>query len=64
MGHRPRLKETVIRTDIGWRFARPQYFFRRSAQFPDSIEREGDRSIAEMVDALGSPLVDPIADQG
>ena len=60
-----RLKETVIRTDIGWRFARQQHFFRqRSAQFPDSVECERHRSIAEMVDALGSPLVDRIADQG
>ena len=51
--------------DIGWRLARQEHFVRqRSAQFPDSVECERHRSIAEMVDALGSPLVDRIADQG
>lgn len=59
------LKKTVIRMDIGWRLARQEHFVRqRSAQFPDSVECERHRSIVEMIDALGSPLVDRIADQG
>lgn len=51
--------------DIGWRLPRQEHFVRqRSAQFADSVECERHRSIVEMVDALGSRLVDRIADEG